>query len=185
MCGVMVPGPIKSEPLRPFLIRVATKADRVRPGEFPFTLPFLERGLELELKSYVTFFVGENGSGKSTLIEAIADCCGFNPSGGNRNHLYGQDEKEPHLIARASTCWMSRSRRCLRRGNCHFCGWSISWRIPDVGSSLLRPIHRSCSRFRARGFCRSARMARWWRLRRRRRSTIGSPVSSFRVRSGI
>lgn len=34
----------------------------------------------------MTFFVGENGSGKSTLLEAIAERCGFNLRGGNRNH---------------------------------------------------------------------------------------------------
>lgn len=36
--------------------------------------------------SNVTFFVGENGSGKSTLLEGIAEQCGFNLRGGNRNH---------------------------------------------------------------------------------------------------
>jgi predicted ATPase len=25
--------------------------------------------------------VSENGSGKSTLVEALAECCGFNPEG--------------------------------------------------------------------------------------------------------
>jgi predicted ATPase len=34
----------------------------------------------------VTFLVGENGSGKSTLLEALAECCGFSPEGGNRDH---------------------------------------------------------------------------------------------------
>lgn len=34
----------------------------------------------------MTFFVGENGSGKSTLLEAVAECCGFSPEGGGRDH---------------------------------------------------------------------------------------------------
>ncbi|TWR27302.1 AAA family ATPase [Mucilaginibacter achroorhodeus] len=46
----------------------------------------LSNGINLELKSNVTFFVGENGSGKSTLLEGIAEQCGFNLRGGNRNH---------------------------------------------------------------------------------------------------
>jgi len=46
----------------------------------------LNKGLNLTLKSNVTFFVGENGSGKSTLLEGIAEQCGFNLRGGNRNH---------------------------------------------------------------------------------------------------
>ena len=49
-------------------------------------IPSLSKGLRLKLTSNVTFFVGENGSGKSTLLEAIAEHCGFNLRGGNRNH---------------------------------------------------------------------------------------------------
>ncbi len=49
-------------------------------------IPSLKNGLRLELKSNVTFFVGENGSGKSTLLEGIAEQCGFSLRGGNRNH---------------------------------------------------------------------------------------------------
>ncbi|MGM9478339.1 AAA family ATPase [Pedobacter sp. GSP4] len=49
-------------------------------------IPALCNGLQLNLKSNVTFFVGENGSGKSTLLEGIAERCGFSLRGGNRNH---------------------------------------------------------------------------------------------------
>jgi predicted ATPase len=49
-------------------------------------IPSLKNGLQLKLKTNVTFFVGENGSGKSTLLEAIAEQCGFSLRGGNRNH---------------------------------------------------------------------------------------------------
>lgn len=42
----------------------------------------------MELKTNVTFFVGENGSGKSTLLEAIAEQTGFGLRGGNRNHNF-------------------------------------------------------------------------------------------------
>jgi predicted ATPase len=54
--------------------------------EYPYSLPFV-RGLDLRLRSAVTFFVGENGSGKSTLLEAIAELCGLPVSGGGRNEL--------------------------------------------------------------------------------------------------
>jgi predicted ATPase len=53
---------------------------------FPFNLPVFSEGIDLEFRSTVTFFAGENGSGKSTLLEAIAECCGFHPEGGNRDH---------------------------------------------------------------------------------------------------
>src|SRR6185312_9888824 len=48
----------------------------------------LNKGLQIELKVNVTFFVGENGSGKSTLLEAIAEQTGFSLRGGNRNHNF-------------------------------------------------------------------------------------------------
>ena len=53
---------------------------------YPFNLRAFSHGIDVTLRSKVTFFVGENGSGKSTLLEALAECCGFNPEGGNRNH---------------------------------------------------------------------------------------------------
>jgi predicted ATPase len=55
-------------------------------GTYLSNIPSLCKGLKLRLTENVTFFVGENGSGKSTLLEAIAEKCGFNLRGGNRNH---------------------------------------------------------------------------------------------------
>src|SRR6185437_13803772 len=62
----------------PFLTRVVTN-NFVRPGEFPFTLPFLKDGLELLLENFVTFFAGETGERESTLLEAIAGDAGSIP----------------------------------------------------------------------------------------------------------
>ena len=55
---------------------------------YPFTVPAV-RGLSIEFRSAVTFFVGENGSGKSTVIEAIASLSRLPVSGGGRNELSG------------------------------------------------------------------------------------------------
>jgi predicted ATPase len=67
--------------------------------EYPFSLPAI-RGLdELELRSPVTFLVGENGSGKSTLLEAIAASWGFNPEGGSRNMMFATRPSESGLHA--------------------------------------------------------------------------------------
>ena len=55
-------------------------------GSYLQHIPSLNKGLQLQLKNNVTFFIGENGSGKSTLLEGIAEQCGFNLRGGNRNH---------------------------------------------------------------------------------------------------
>lgn len=72
----------------PFLRRVRILPERMVAGTFPFTIPVFQHGLEIEFDSRITFFVGENGTGKSTLLEAIADKCGFNVEGGNRDHAY-------------------------------------------------------------------------------------------------
>lgn len=70
----------------PFLRRVFTLPERVDPKRYPFNIGAFSRGIDLEFRTNVTFFVGENGSGKSTLLEALAECCGFNPEGGSRDH---------------------------------------------------------------------------------------------------
>ena len=70
----------------PFLRQVVTLPDKVDPGVHPFNIPVFSHGIDLNFSSKVTFFVGENGSGKSTLLEALAECCGFGPEGGSRDH---------------------------------------------------------------------------------------------------
>jgi predicted ATPase len=68
----------------PFLSHISLPS--LRDGSYLQQIPSLSNGLQLRLKSNVTFFVGENGSGKSTLLEGIAEKCGFSLKGGNRNH---------------------------------------------------------------------------------------------------
>jgi predicted ATPase len=61
--------------------------------------------LNVDFTSNVTFFVGENGSGKSTILEAIADECGFNLSGGSRNHSYTRHPTESNLSSALRLSW--------------------------------------------------------------------------------
>jgi predicted ATPase len=70
----------------PFLHRVESLPDKFDPTKYPFNLRAFSRGIDLQFRSTVTLFVGENGTGKSTLLEALAECCGFSPEGGNRDH---------------------------------------------------------------------------------------------------
>ena len=70
----------------PYLRSIRSDPARMDGTQFPFSIPAFRHGINLELPSPVTFFVGENGSGKSTLLEALAEICGFNPEGGNRDH---------------------------------------------------------------------------------------------------
>jgi len=70
----------------PFLQRVVSLPELVDPGRHPFNVRAFSHGIDIAFRTNVTFFVGENGSGKSTLLEALAECCGFSPEGGNRDH---------------------------------------------------------------------------------------------------
>jgi predicted ATPase len=85
----------------PFLRRITLMPDRVDPRRHPFDVAAFRQGLDLELTTRVTFFVGENGSGKSTLLEAVAACCGFNPEGGGRDHTFHTRDETPDGLASA------------------------------------------------------------------------------------
>lgn len=71
----------------PFLTRITVDPRCVRDTTtWPFSLPWVPR-LELDVRSAVTFLVGENGSGKSTLVEGLADACGLPVAGGGVHEL--------------------------------------------------------------------------------------------------
>ncbi|MGQ0678022.1 MAG: AAA family ATPase [Rhodospirillales bacterium] len=87
----------------PFLKRVSLRGGNTGdPAQFPFSVPFVARKtLDLSFAKPVTLIVGENGTGKSTLLEAIAEGCGFNPSGGSADHRFGHERSSPltpHLL---------------------------------------------------------------------------------------
>lgn len=84
----------------PFLRRITIVPEKADPGRHPFNVPAWRDGLDLALRAQVTFFVGENGSGKSTLLEALARCCGFNPEGGGRDHVF-KTREEPGDLSKA------------------------------------------------------------------------------------
>ncbi|MEZ5829774.1 MAG: AAA family ATPase [Dongiaceae bacterium] len=96
----------------PFLKRVSFLEDRVKPDEFPFTIPAFQRGrLQLDFERSIVIIVGENGTGKSTLLEAIAAQCGFNVAGGNRNHAFGQDLNDAPAASAMRLSWLPRVTR--------------------------------------------------------------------------
>lgn len=66
----------------PWLRSVRLESAPARRDVYPFTLPWLGDGFELDFCQPVTIVVGENGSGKSTLIEALAALIGFPRTGG-------------------------------------------------------------------------------------------------------
>ncbi|MGC1778691.1 MAG: AAA family ATPase [Xanthobacteraceae bacterium] len=71
----------------PYLKRVWL--DRARVGDataYPFCLPFLKSGFELDFERPITIIVGENGTGKSTLLEGIAALAGYDEAGGGKGY---------------------------------------------------------------------------------------------------
>ncbi len=92
----------------PFLRRISCSAERMGGTEFPFSIPAFQQGIQLDLPTPVTFFVGENGSGKSTLLEALAEICGFNPEGGSRDHHRQEREDRSALAQAMQLSWLPR-----------------------------------------------------------------------------
>lgn len=92
----------------PYLRTIRCDADRMCGDEFPFNIPAFRAGIDIDLPTPVTFFVGENGSGKSTLLEALAEICGFNPEGGNRDHFRQAREQRSELAQALELSWMPR-----------------------------------------------------------------------------
>ncbi len=80
-----------------FLRALSLVPERVKPGEFPFTLPAVQALDGLAFDPKVTFLVGENGSGKSTILEALALALGFNAEGGSRNFNFATRRSESEL----------------------------------------------------------------------------------------
>jgi predicted ATPase len=71
----------------PYLKRVWLDRARVTDAEaYPFCLPFLRDGFDLNFEKPVTIFVGENGTGKSTLLEGIAVLSGYDEAGGGKGY---------------------------------------------------------------------------------------------------
>ena len=68
-----------------------------KKDEYPYNIPVLANGLQLELENNITFIIGENGSGKSTILEAIAEKCEYNLSGGSKNHRYDDYRTEARI----------------------------------------------------------------------------------------
>lgn len=69
------------------------RIDPARGGERVARLPFLANGpVEIEIRSALTFLIGENGSGKTTLLEAVAARCAIRPGGG-RSYAETEDRE--------------------------------------------------------------------------------------------
>jgi predicted ATPase len=71
----------------PYLKRVWLDLSQVTDsGAYPFCLPFLRNGFDVEFEAPITILMGENGAGKSTLLEGIAVLAGFDDAGGAKGY---------------------------------------------------------------------------------------------------
>ena len=71
----------------PYLRRIWLDTERVPdPEAYPFCLPFLRGGFELDFEAPITIIVGENGTGKSTLLEGIVVLAGYDEAGGGKGY---------------------------------------------------------------------------------------------------
>ncbi len=81
---------MKGRPIRlpaPYLKRVWLDPAKVPDATaYPFCLPFLSKGFEVDFERAVTVIVGENGTGKSTLLEGIAALAGYDEAGGGKGY---------------------------------------------------------------------------------------------------
>lgn len=71
----------------PYLRRIWLDSSKVNdPAAYPFCLPFLQKGFELDFDRAITIIVGENGTGKSTLLEGVAALAGYDEAGGGKGY---------------------------------------------------------------------------------------------------
>ena len=125
----------------PFLRRIETIPERVEPGRHPFNIPCLAGGLDVTFKTDVTFFVGENGSGKSTILEAIAEKCGFNLAGGNRDHHYLLDRNLSDLAQACRIVWNRKTvEGFFMRAETFF---NFATYLDEIGSTFRAYGHKS------------------------------------------
>jgi predicted ATPase len=144
-----------------FLRRIVLLPDETRPDAHPFDIPAFRAGIDLALRTGVTFFVGENGSGKSTLLEAVAKCCGFNPEGGGRDHHFKTRDDAVDLASALRLSWLPKvTDGFFMRAESFY---NFATYLDEVSCSTTRP---SPATIRAWAFGPSPRMA----LRRRGRT---------------
>lgn len=72
-----------------FIQKILLETDKIDSfDKYPFNIEIVKKFESIDIKSPVTFFIGENGIGKSTFIEAIAVALGLNAEGGTQNFTF-------------------------------------------------------------------------------------------------
>lgn len=105
----------------------------VKRDRYPFSIPTIQSFRKLEIRSNVTFFVGENGSGKSTILEGIAYQCGFNTAGGGRNNQYEVNASGSSLGEYLRLSWLPKITRGFFMRSESF--YQFASHIDDIGAN--------------------------------------------------
>lgn len=127
----------------PYLRRVTSDPEQMRQDRHPFDIPAFQHGIELNFKTTVTFLVGENGSGKSTFLEAIAEICGFNPEGGNRDHHREVFEERSPLAQALQLSWLPKmTEGFFMRAESFYNFASYLDRVSDLRAYGGRSLHQ-------------------------------------------
>ena len=79
-------------------------------GGFPFDLPLVSRGFNLDFSLPVTFFAGENGAGKSTILEVLALAADVTTMGEHDAQLDSTLENVRALSGSVRLSWRRRAR---------------------------------------------------------------------------
>lgn len=78
---------------------------------YPFTLPLLRGGLELDFPAPVTLLAGDNGTGKSTLLEALAVESGLSTAGAEEAEYDDSLRGARELGEKLRLAWKTRTKR--------------------------------------------------------------------------
>ncbi len=117
------------------------RVDPARGGARAKNLPFLSRGpVDIELRSPLTFLIGENGSGKTTLLEAVAANCAIRPGGGG-SYTETEDERGHRALGRGgSELWRPPAKRTFPpcRPVCRNHG--AGRKVADAGHRRMAPV---------------------------------------------
>jgi predicted ATPase len=126
----------------PFLQRIESLPEKWDSGRHPFDIPVFARGVDLTLRSSVTFLVGENGSGKSTLLEAIAEQCRFSAEGGNRDHHLGTAASRSELAPALRLTWRPKvTQGFFFRAESFYNFATYIDAVSDLGAYGGKPLH--------------------------------------------
>ena len=94
-----------------FLRRVSYSSNASARLAYPFSLPLLRDGLDLEFAAPITLLAGDNGTGKSTLLEALAVTTGVPTAGEDEAEIDASLAQARELGRHLKVAWHTQTKR--------------------------------------------------------------------------